>query len=97
MKTLKQIKDILAKNKNELVEKFNVKEIGIFGSYVKGSQKKKSDLDILVEFKSPVGLFEFMDLEEYLKEMIGIDIDLVSKRALKPNIGRFILDEVVYV
>ena len=81
----------------ELEEKYKVKEIGVFGSYVRGEQKKRSDIDILVEFKEPIGLFEFMDLEEFLKNLLGVKVDLVSKKALKPIIGKYILRETVYI
>ncbi|PIP48377.1 MAG: nucleotidyltransferase [Chloroflexi bacterium CG23_combo_of_CG06-09_8_20_14_all_45_10] len=97
MKTLDEIKSILALHKEELRQRYKVKELGIFGSYVRGDQRKRSDIDILVEFVEPVGLFEFMDLEEHLASLIGIKVDLVSKKALKPRIGKYIFREVVYL
>jgi hypothetical protein len=97
MRDIKKIKKILAGHRKELKRRFKIKEIGVFGSYVTGEYKKDSDLDILVEFKEPVGLFEFMDLEEYLQNLLKIKVDLVSKKALKPRIGEYILREVVYI
>ena len=97
MKRVDEIKEALKKHKEELRERFRVKEIGVFGSYVKGEQKKKSDIDILVEFEEPIGLFAFMDLEENLSTLLGTKVDLVSKKALKPRIGEHILKEVVYI
>lgn len=97
MKTLEKIKNILAEHQEELKEKYKVKEIGIFGSFVKGKQRKRSDIDILVEFEEPIGLFDFMDLEDYLGKLLEAKVDLVSKRALKPRIGENILKEVVYL
>ena len=91
------IKRILLQHKGELREKFKVKTIGVFGSYVRGEQKEKSDVDVLVEFEEPVGLFEFMDLEEYLTGLLGVKVDLVSKKALKPHIGKHILEEVISI
>lgn len=88
---------VLAEHKQELRDRFRVKEVGVFGSYVKGAQRKGSDVDILVEFEEPVGLFKFLALENYLSELLGVKVDLVSKKALKPRIGRRILKEVVYV
>ena len=96
MKTLEEIKSILAEHKEELKEKYKVKEIGIFGSFVKGKQGRRSDVDILVEFEEAIGLFDFMDLEDYLGKLLKAKVDLVSKRALKPRIGEHILKEVVY-
>lgn len=87
---------ILAGHKGELRERFNIKTIGVFGSIVKGKQHTRSDIDVLVEFEKPVGLFDFMALEEYLSSLLGAKVDLVSKKALKPKIGERILSEVVY-
>ena len=97
MITLKEVEKIINKHKPELEKKFKVREIGVFGSYVRGEQKKRSDIDILVAFKEPIGFFEFMDLEEFLKNLLGVKVDLVSKKALKPIIGGYILKEVVYI
>jgi predicted nucleotidyltransferase len=95
MKNLEEIKRILIGQKEELRRTYNVRDIGIFGSYVHGMQKKKSDIDILVEFEEPVGFFKFLELEEYLGDILGIKVDLVSRKALKPYIGKNILKEAV--
>ena len=97
MKNFEEIKKILNKNKTQFQKSFKVKEIGIFGSYLKSEQTKKSDLDILVEFEGPIDFFDYLELEEYLTNLLGIKVDLVMKKALKPNIGRNILKEVIYV
>lgn len=97
MKKVEEIKKTINGHKPFLKKKFKVKEIGIFGSYVKGEQKKKSDLDVLVEFKGAISLFEFMDMEEFLGQILGVKVDLVSKKALKPRIGKHILEEVIYI
>jgi|YelNatPaOPRAMG01_1025707.scaffolds.fasta_scaffold53141_2 predicted nucleotidyltransferase len=97
MKTLEEIKEVIIQHKEDLKRNFKVKEIGIFGSFVRGEQKKGSDVDILVEFEEPIGFFQFLDLEEYLTKLIGIKVDLVSKGALKPIIGEKILKEVIYL
>jgi len=97
MKTIKEIKTVLKQHKSELQDRFSVKEIGVFGSYVKNGQRNRSDLDILVEFTVVPGFFQFIELENHLGKILGIKIDLVMKSALKPVIGRHILNEVVYV
>ena len=97
MISFKDIKEAISQHKNFVEEEFKVKEIGVFGSFVRDQQKKTSDVDILVEFKEPIGLFRFMDLEEYLNKIVGRKIDLVSKKALKPFIGKQILKEVKYI
>jgi predicted nucleotidyltransferase len=95
MKTIQEIKSILGSAKKELILKYNIKEIGIFGSYLRQEETDESDLDILVEFSRPIGFFKFLELEEYLQQLLGMKVDLVSKKALKPRIGKRILEEVV--
>ena len=87
----------LHKLKPELQSHYFVKEIGLFGSVLRGDQTRISDIDILVEFSRPVGFFKFLELEEYLGTMLGGKVDLVSKKALKPLIGQQILSEVVTI
>lgn len=97
MKSLEEIKDVLARHKDEIRQKYSVKEMGLFGSYVRGEETPKSDLDVLVEFSKPVGFFKFLELEEYLEKLVGVGVDLVSKKALKPRIGEYIKKEVVAI
>lgn len=97
MKKIEEIKNKLSQHKTEVEQKFNVSELGVFGSYVRDEQNKESDVDILVDFKEPIGLFKFMDLEEFLHKLLGKRIDLVSKKALKPRIGAHVLKEVVFI
>ena len=80
-----------------LRQKYNVKRLGIFGSVVKDQQRKGSDVDMLVEFTSPIGLFDFIRLETFLAETLNQKVDLVSKKALKPAIKDDILKEAIYV
>lgn len=84
-------------HREEFRSKYGVKEIGVFGSYVRGEQGKTSDLDMLVEFERPVGLLEFVGFKNYLSDLFKVNVDLVMKRALRPRIGLRILKEVVYV
>jgi predicted nucleotidyltransferase len=96
-KPLREIKKILLAHKQELSEKYGVREIGIFGSYLREENRKNSDIDILVELEKPMGFFKFVKLERYLSELLGVKVDLVTKNALKPYIGQRILAEVIYV
>ncbi len=96
MKTLEEIKDTLAKHKQELKEKYKVKQIGIFGSYVRGEQTEKSDVDILVEFSEPVG-FLFIHLADYLEEILGVKVDLITPSAIKSNRQKYIMKDLTYV
>ncbi len=97
MKTLKEIKRIIEANKKRLRLNYGIKEIGIFGSFIRGSQGDKSDIDILVEFEKPIGLFAFVKLKLELSDLLDCPVDLVMKTALKPRISRQILSEVIYV
>lgn len=83
--------------KPELKEKFKVNTIGFFGSYVRGEQKKTSDLDVLVDFYEPISLFRFIDLEDFLSQQLEVKVDLVMRDALKPRIKDSILNEAIYV
>ncbi len=80
-----------------LKAKYHVKKIGIFGSFVRGEQKRGSDLDILVEFETPIGFFDFVRLENLLSRALHKKVDLVSKRAIKPAVKKEIFKEVRYV
>jgi len=97
MKTFEKLKDTLAEHKQELRDRFKVEEIGIFGSYVRKEQKKKSDLDVLVSFSETIDLFTFVELENYLSDILGVKVDLVMKDALKPRLKERILSEAVYL
>jgi uncharacterized protein len=77
-----------------LANEHKVKTIGVFGSYVRNKAKRGSDLDLLVEFNEPVTLIDFIRTENYLSSITGLNVDLVMKDALKPRIGRRILEEV---
>ena len=88
---------MLLRHKEQLRTEYGVKEIGIFGSYIRGEQDKSSDLDILIELEKPIGFVKFLKLENSLSALIGIKVELVTKKALKPYIGQRILQEVRYV
>jgi predicted nucleotidyltransferase len=92
------IKSKIERLKPILKEHYQVKTIGFFGSYAKGEQKRKSDIDILVEFVegNSVDLFDFVELEDFLTKQLGIKVDLATKNALKPLIKDQILKETIY-
>ncbi len=76
--------------------KFHVSRIGYFGSYATGQNSSASDLDLLVEFSRPIG-WEFFTLEKFLEQHVGLNIDLVTKGALKERIKQSILNQVKYI
>jgi predicted nucleotidyltransferase len=69
-KELKKIEKIVKENKGVLTKQFKVKEIGIFGSVVRGEEKETSDVDILVEFDEPIGFFKFLELEALIQKVL---------------------------
>ena len=79
----------------ELKERYGVEALGIFGSYAHGAEREGSDLDVLVEFSRSTDLFEFVELKLHLSDLLGVEVDLVMRRALKPRIGERILREVI--
>jgi predicted nucleotidyltransferase len=97
VKNLEEIKAELSIHKNDLKQEYQVKNISVFGSYARGEQKKSSDIDILVEFIKPVGLLKFLKLENELSRVLGVKVDLVTKKALRPRIGKRILKEAARI
>jgi predicted nucleotidyltransferase len=91
-----QILNTIRSNKTEMEALYGVKRVGLFGSYVREKQRKKSDIDILVAFSRDIDLFDFLDLRKYLETRLHSKVDLVMESALKPAIGKRILSEVEY-
>jgi uncharacterized protein len=98
-KTLEEIKKILKAHKDEVNQRYRVNEIGIFGSLVRGEHKRRSDVDILVEFAEEdiPGLLRFIEMERYLGKILKKKVDLVRKGGIRPEIRDMILKEVVYI
>ncbi|NOX88763.1 MAG: nucleotidyltransferase family protein [Calditrichaeota bacterium] len=92
-KQIENIKNLLRKELPRLRSQYNVATLELFGSYVRNEQRAKSDIDILVTFTKPPSLFKFIELEDYLSDLLKIKVDLVMKNSLKPNIGKRILSE----
>jgi len=81
----------------ELAEKYHVRTLEVFGSYVRDEQTPESDLDVLVTFDKTPSLLKLINLEYHLSDLLGVKVDLVMKSALKPRIGQNILREAVPV
>jgi len=94
---LEKIKSKIKNNKSFLERKFKVKTLQLFGSFVRGENTLNSDLDILVDFTEDIDLFTFIELEDYLSNLLGVKVDLVSKRALKLRIKENVLKEAIQV
>ena len=95
--SLSRVKDKISENKSVLRDSYNVSNIGVFGSVARTDATEKSDIDVLVEFSEPIGLFKFVELQDFLTKILDRKVDLVTKKALKPIIKDEILREVVYV
>lgn len=99
VKTLDEIKQILAAQREHLATNYGVAVIGVFGSYVRDEQHPDSDLDILIELERPprISLIGLVELEDYLTGVIGVNVDLAISRNLRKRIGARIRSEVVPV
>ncbi|WP_221390961.1 nucleotidyltransferase family protein [Dyadobacter sp. NIV53] len=90
------IKHILAQLKPELIEKYHVSSIGLFGSIVRNDFTNASDVDIIVDFSEPVGI-EFVDLANFIENKIRKNVDLVSRKGIKQKYFQAIESEIMYV
>lgn len=88
--TLKELKPIIA-------TRYKAKEIGLFGSFVRGEQTVNSDIDVLVEFEEGADLFDLVGLADYLEEALQQKVDVVPKRALREELREAVLREVVTI
>lgn len=96
MLTSNQIIKLITENQSN-IQKFGVKRIGLFGSFLKNMQKSDSDIDILIEFKKGEKTFDnYMDLKFFLEDLFKRDVDLVVKEALKLHLKSNILKSVKY-
>lgn len=85
---------ILKSHKQELT-RFDVKSLAIFGSVARDEAGPESDVDILVEFAKPIGLFEFVRLKIYLEKLLQRKVDMVTPDALKERMREQILKEAI--
>ena len=91
MKSLEEIKLTIRRHFSFLESEYNVLTIDVFGSYSKNEQSSKSDLDLLVTFSKAPSLLKYISLENYLSDILDLNVDLVMKKSLKPHLKDFIL------
>ena len=95
-----ELTNIIKRELPYLMEHFGVKRIGLFGSFARGTPRSDSDVDILVEFKRPVG-FKFMEFADHLEQVLGRKVDILTPAGLQSirvkRIAREIEESVVYV
>ena len=88
---------ILQKERQELVDRYNISALSVFGSVARDDARQDSDVDILVEFSQPVGLFQFIELQQRLEALLGSNVDLGTPRSLKPRIKERVMQEAIRV
>jgi len=95
--SLEEITELIRQHKPELKRQFHVDKIGVFGSYARGKQKKRSDVDFLVTFDADISLFAHVDLNIYLTELMGRKVDVVPRDNLRPELRKYILKDAIYL
>jgi predicted nucleotidyltransferase len=95
--SLEEIKELIRQHKPELKRQFKVQEIGIYGSYSRGTANKRSDLDLLVKLDEPISYFELAGLKIYIEEITGLKSDVVPFHNLRPEFRENVYKEVIYV
>jgi uncharacterized protein len=96
VKFLSYIKTLLEQIKHELEKKFHVQEIGLFGSVVRDDFTDSSDIDIIVDFSKPIGVY-FIDLADYIENKLNRRVDLVSRKGIKDKYFRSIQPQIIFV
>ncbi|HUH96684.1 MAG TPA: nucleotidyltransferase family protein [Anaerolineales bacterium] len=86
---------LLLKSRKRTLKKYGVRSLSVFGSVARNRIRKHSDIDLLVEFNQPVGLFEFVRLQIYLEKVLGREVDLVTPQALRQELRETILREAI--
>lgn len=92
---LDEIKLLIKEHQGEIRQAYKAEVVGIFGSYARGEEKPGSDVDVLVDFDTGATLFDLVGLGDYLEELLGLPVDVVSKRALHPRMQDNVLKEMV--
>ncbi|MEW6659680.1 MAG: nucleotidyltransferase family protein [Thermodesulfobacteriota bacterium] len=93
--SLEEIKDLVRAHAGTLLKKYGIRVVGVYGSYTRGAQKKKSDIDLLAEVERPISLLELVGAEIYLSEILKKKVDLVAKEDLREEFRGRILSELV--
>jgi predicted nucleotidyltransferase len=78
-----------------VLKKAHIKKAALFGSYVRGDNRKDSDIDLLVEYPQGTSLFDVAELKYNLEDALGKEIDLVGYNVIKPRLKQYILSEQI--
>jgi len=95
VKPLQEIQTIIREHQDILAQRYGVSVVGLFGSYVRGEEGPESDLDLLVDILRPISLLELVGAELYLTEVLGVKVDLVPRRDLRPELRDIILHTAI--
>ncbi|KAF0204537.1 MAG: DNA polymerase beta domain protein [Gallionellaceae bacterium] len=88
---------LLTEHKNELMRRFGVSRLALFGSVVRDAAQQGSDVDVLVAFDGPATSARYFGVQFYLEDLLGCPVDLVTEKALRPELRPFIEKEAVHV
>ncbi len=97
MKTFDELRQLLLLQKQSIYENYQITEIAIFGSYARGEETEASDIDILVDYETAPTFIMLVELRDYLTQLFGLKVDIVTKNGLKPRIRDRILGEAIYI
>ena len=97
MKTFDELRQLLSLQKQSLCEIYQITEIGIFGSYARGEETELSDVDIVVDYETAPTFIMLVELRDYLSQLFGLKVDVVTKNGLKPRIRERVLAEAIYI
>lgn len=97
MKTFDELRQVLSLQKQSLCEKYQITEIGIFGSYARGEETEASDIDILVDYETAPTFIMLVELRDYLSQLFGLKVDVVTKNGLKARIRDRVLAEAIFI
>ena len=97
MKSIHEIRQVLSLQKQSLCEIYQITEIGIFGSYARGEETEASDIDILVDYETAPTFIMLVEFRDYLSQLFGLKVDVVTKNGLKPRIRERVLAEAIYI
>ena len=95
--SLEEIRELIEQHRTELKRQFHVEKIGVFGSYARGDQKKRSDVDFLVSFDKTINYLELAGLKIYVEELTGLKSDVVPSHNLRPEFRENVYKEVIYI
>jgi len=97
MKSIEEIRTIIRRHQDVLAERYGVRVVGLFGSYVRGEQRRRSDVDLLAEILRPISLLELVGAELYLGDVLGAKVDLVPKRNVREELREAIFHEAIAI